>query len=321
MEYCQIKGLDAKVARIALGTGWFGPENEKVIFELLDAYVASGGNVIDTGRFYNGGKAEIVITKWLKERGNRDDLLLVNKACHHYVDENNVQYPDKSRVGADYITEDLEYSLKNMGVDHFDMYIMHRDNEEVPVEELMDRFEQHRLEGKITTYGVSNWSVERIKEANDYCIQKDYLGISINSPSFTLADVKKPRWYRAVYVDADYVKKNNEMGITVMSWGAQGAGFFVPLWKDMNAEAPDDIKGAFFTEDNFKKLARVEEVAKKRGVEPINVALAYVLNDRFDVFASIGPRNKTELLSSLKAQDVHLNPEEIAYLELKSENL
>ncbi|MEO1770975.1 aldo/keto reductase [Candidatus Enterococcus ferrettii] len=321
MKYCQIKGLDAKVARIALGTGWFGPDNEEVIFELLDAYVANGGNVIDTGRFYNGGKAEIVITKWLEKRGNRDQLLLVNKACHHYVDENNVQFPDESRVGADYITEDLEYSLKNMSVDHFDMYIMHRDNEEVPVEELMDCFEQHRLEGKIVTYGVSNWSVNRIKEADDYCKEKGYLGLSINSPSFTLADINKPRWYRSVYVDADYVKKNNEMGITVMSWGAQGAGFFVPLWKDMDADAPRDIKEAFFTENNFKKLARVKEVAKIRGVEPINIALAYVLNDRFDVFASIGPRNKKELLSSLKAQNVHLASEEIAYLELKSPTL
>ncbi|GCF95539.1 aldo/keto reductase [Enterococcus florum] len=317
MEYCQIKGLDTKVARIALGTGWFGPENEAVIFDLLDQYVAEGGNVIDTGRFYNGGKSEQVITKWLQQRGNRDQLLLVNKACHHYVDENNVQYPDQSRVGADYITEDLEYSLKNMGVSHFDIYIMHRDNENVPVEELMDRFEQHRKEGKITVYGVSNWSLERIAAANAYCKKKGYAGITLNSPSYTLATVKKPRWYKAVYVDADYVKQNNDLGITVMSWGAQGAGFFVPLWENMEAEAPEDIKGAFFTEENFQKLARVQELAKEKGVEPVNIALAYVLADRFDVFASIGPRNKYELLSSLKTQHVKLTNEEITYLELK----
>ncbi|WP_265458141.1 aldo/keto reductase [Enterococcus sp. HY326] len=317
MTYTKIKGIDKEVARVSLGTGWFGPEDEAVIFDLMDEYVKQGGNVIDTGRFYNGGKSETIITKWLKERGNRDELILVNKAVHHYVDENNVHYPEQSRVAAKYITEDLEFSLKNMGVDFFDLYVLHRDDESVPVAELMDRLEEHHQEGKIKAYGMSNWSLARVKEAAEYCNAKGYQGISVNSPSFTLADVEKPRWVGTVYADADYVKANADLGITVMSWGAQSAGFFVPLWKDMNADAPQDIKDAFFTERNFKKLARVEELAAKKGVEPVNVALAYVLDPRFEVTVSIGPRNKNELLSSLKALEVSLTPAEIAYLELK----
>lgn len=318
MEYCTVKGVEKNVSRVALGTGWFDPAQEADIFELMDAYVAHGGNVIDTGRFYNGGKSEAVITKWLESRQNRDELILVNKACHHYVDENNVHYPDQNRVGAPFITEDLEYSLKNMSVDYFDLYILHRDNPEVPVAELMDRLEQHRLEGKIKAYGVSNWSVERIQEAVDYCREKDYQGITVNSPSYTLANVVKPRWVGTVYVDAEYVKKNNDQGITVMSWGAQGAGFFIPLWESMTAEAPQDIREAFFTEENFEKLARVKALAAKKGVEPVNIALSYVLNDRFDALASIGPRNKQELLSSLNVDKVQLTAEELSYLELKS---
>ena len=317
MEYCTVKGLDKKVARIALGTGWFSPEDKEVIFELMDEYVAQGGNVIDTGRFYNGGKSETVITEWLNMRGNREELVLVNKACHHYVDENNVHHPEQNRVGEEFITEDLEYSLSNMGVDSFDIYVLHRDNTEVPVAELMDRLEFHHKEGKIAAYGVSNWTIERIEEANAYCREKGYQGITVNSPSYTLATIQKPRWVGTVYVDSDYVKKNNEEGITVMSWGAQGAGFFVPLWKSMDVEAPQDIKDAFFTEENFEKLARVEAMAKTKEAEPINIALAYVLNERFDVLASIGPRNKKELLSSLHASSVHLTEDELAYLELK----
>lgn len=317
MTYTKIKGIDQEVARISLGTGWFGPENEAVVFDLMDEYVKQGGNVIDTGRFYNGGKAEKVITKWLKARGNRDDLIIVNKAVHHYVDENNVHYPEQSRVAAKYITEDLEYSLNSMDVDFFDLYVLHRDDESVPVAELMDRLEQHRQEGKIKAYGLSNWSLPRVKEAAEYCEAKGYQGISINSPSFTLADVEKPRWVGTVYANSDYVQANADLGITVMSWGAQGGGFFVPLWENINVDAPQDIKDAFFTERNFKKLARVEELAAKKGVETVNVALAYVLAPRFEVTVSIGPRNKNELLSSLKALEVSLTPEEIAYLELK----
>lgn len=320
MKYCQINGLDKKVARIALGTGWFDPSVEQEIFALLDAYVATGGNVIDTGRFYNGGKSEVVIAKWLKQFNNRDELVIINKACHHFVDENNVHFPEQNRVGAKYITEDLTYSLANLAVDYFDIYIMHRDNEAVPVAEIMDCLEWHRRERRIKTYGVSNWSNARIKAANDYCKIQGYQGIAINSPSYTLATVNKPRWVGTIYVDDEYVKACNAEGVTVLSWGAQGAGFFVPLWKDMNTEAPEDIKSAFFTETNFRKLARVQELAKTKNVVPVNIALAYVLDHRFDVFASIGPRNVEELQSSLKALDVKLTKPEIAYLELKTDS-
>lgn len=323
MKYFKIKGLDKEVSRVMMGTGWFSLEDEDVIFELLDTYVKAGGNVIDTGRFYNGGKSEKVLTKWLNSRNNRDGLIIINKACHHYVDENNVHYSEKNRVGAQYITEDLEYSLNNMEVEYFDIYEMHRDNVEVPVSELMDRLEQHRLEGKIKTYGVSNWSNERVEEANEYCKSKGYLGISVNNPSFSLANVNKPRWVGCVYVDADYVKRCNDDGISIVSWGAQGAGFFVPLWKDINKDAPQDIREAYFTEENFERLKRAEEIAKIKGndVEPINVALAYVIDERMDVAASIGPRKKSELQSSLKALDIKLTSEEINYLELKSDKL
>lgn len=323
MKYMKIKGLEKKVSRIMMGTGWFGPEDEGVIFELLDAYVASYGNVIDTGRFYNGGKSEKVITKWLEARNNREDLVIINKCCHHYVDENNVHYPEKNRVGAEYITEDLEFSLKNMNVEYFDIYEMHRDNIEVPVSELMDRLEMHRLEGKIKCYGVSNWSNERVEEANQYCKEKGYLGISVNNPSFSLAKVEKPRWVGTTYVDSEYVKECNDEGISIVSWGAQGAGFFVPLWNDINANAPQDIKEAYFSEVNFERLKRAQEIAKLKGegVEPINVALAYVIDERMEVAASIGPRKKSELLSSLKTLDISLTSDEIAYLELKTDKL
>lgn len=317
MKYCKIKGLKKEVSRVALGTGWFAPEYEADIFELLDTYVDQGGNVIDAGRFYNGGKSEAVIAKWLKHRKNRDDLIIVNKACHHFVDENNIHHPEKNRVGAPFITEDLDYSLNNMAIDYFDLYILHRDNPKVPVAELMDRLEKHRKEGKITAYGVSNWSLERINEAQAYCQSKNYQGITVNSPSFTLAAVKKPRWVGTVYVDAHYVAKNNAKGITVMSWGAQGAGFFIPLWNSIHEEAPQDIREAFFTEENFEKLDRVKQLAAKKNVEPVNIALAYVLNERFEVLASIGPRNKQELLSSLNVENVQLTPSELLYLELK----
>lgn len=152
--------------------------------------MAAGGNTFDTGRFYSGEKSEIVLADWLRRnRNKREDLVITSKACHHYVDENNMHHMEKSRVSAAYITEDLEFSLNPQQLDYFDLYMMHRDDVDAPVGKLMDRLERHRREGKIRAYGVSNLSLERLQEAQAYCERKGFQGIFFNSPGFSLATV------------------------------------------------------------------------------------------------------------------------------------
>lgn len=317
MKYLSIPHLDKKASQIFLGTGWFAAPNQDQIFQLLDDYFIAGGNVIDTGRFYSGGEAEGVIAKWLDSRNmaaKRDAFMIVNKACHHYVDSNGVHYPEKSRVKPECITEDLEYSLENMKQKYFDIYLLHRDNMEEPVEGLVDRLERHRGEGKILAYGVSNWSLERVQAATDYAKKKGYQGISINNPSYSLATISQPRWFGCVYADDAYIAWHNNKNISVLAWSPQAAGFFAEVF---GGNPPADVRQTYFNKENFEKLKRCKELAVKYGVAPTNIALAYVFSQDVPVMASVGARNKPELDEAIKTLDLRLTKQEVAWLALR----
>lgn len=323
MKYLSVKGLDKKVSQIVLGTAWFGLDRNAEhdgIFGLMDLYVELGGNAIDTGRFYGAGRSEGVVARWLEKSGMHDRLVLIDKACHHYVDEDNVHHTKENRVRPELITEDLNYSLENMKVAYFDIYLLHRDNPEEPVEGLIDRLERHRQEGKIKTYGVSNWSLERLEQAQNYAIRKGYQGISVNNPSYSLAKVQKPRWHGCVYADDAYALWHADKDISLFSWAPQAAGFFADIYK-RDGSTPQDVADAYFSDENFEKLTRVKMLARERadGTEPINVALAYVLSQSFPVAAVVGPRSTDELKSNVHSLDVHLSPREIEWLALRSD--
>lgn len=317
MKYRAIRNLDKKAAQLFMGTSWFVPPHEEAVFGMLDDYFALGGNAIDTGRFYGGGLTEGIILYWLESRkmaARRDEYIIVNKACHHYVDRNNVHYPEKSRVGAEFITEDLEYSLDNMKQKYFDIYLLHRDNTSVPVEELVDRLELHRREGKIKIYGVSNWSIPRIESAQAYAKKAGYPGISMSSPSYSLATVKTPRWAGCLYADDDYVKWHGDAGIDLLAWAPQASGFFAEIFGD---NPPDDVRAAYFTDENFEKLKRAKALAEKRGVSATTVALAYIFHQPANVMASIGVRSRQELDEANASLGVALEPREVEWLSLR----
>ena len=319
MKYQRIGNLDKEVSTLFMGTGWFTSPQQDAIFPLLDDYFEIGGNVIDTGRFYSGGDTEGVLTRWLDSRNmaaRRDSFLIVNKACHHYVDENNVHHPEQNRVKPECITEDLEYSLDNMKQKYFDIYLLHRDNPEEPVEGLMDRLEKHRREGKILVYGVSNWTLPRVQAAQDYAKRAGYQGISVNNPSYSLATVTTPRWFGCVYADDAYVKWHADKGISVVAWAPQASGFFAGVFGD---NPPEDIRRTYFSEANFEKLARCKKLAEKYGVSPTNIALAYIFNQRAPVLASIGPHSMRELTEAVEVLDIRLSESEVEWLSLRNE--
>lgn len=319
MEYITVRGIEKPVSRLIMGTAWFGigADVREEIFSMLDQYLADGGNLIDTGRFYGAGKAELILKEYFDARQNRDQVILMDKACHPFITPDGVHHPEYWRVKPDIITDDLHDSLFRIGVDYFDIYLLHRDDETVPVGPLMDRLEQHRREGLIKAYGVSNWRNERVAEAQAYCEEKGYQGLSVNNPSYSLATVVKARWPKTVYINQEEAEWHADKGITLFSWAAQGHGFFADIYDD---NAPQDIKEAFFTDENFEKLKRAKVLAEKHGVESINIALAYVLNQPFATAAIIGSRDRKEYASSLSSLDIKLTEKELDYLKLKRDH-
>lgn len=320
MEYLKIKGVDKPVSRLVMGTAWFDPAFEDEIFAMMDRYVEAGGTTVDCGRFYGIARAEGILKRWLDARNNRQELVIIDKCCHPIITPDGAHHPEYWRVKADIITDDLRYSLLHTGCERFDLYMLHRDAPETPVSVFMDRLEMHREEGYIGAYGVSNWELPRVEEAMDYCRAKGYSGIVVNNPSYSLAKVEKTRWPGTVYADDSYARWHKGKDIALFSWAAQAHGFFADIYP-RDGSAPKDIQEAFFSDGNFERLRRAQELGAKKNVDAINIALAYVLCQPFDVAAIVGSRSRKEFESCLRTLELKLSPEELSYLCLERDHL
>jgi predicted dehydrogenase len=136
MKYGEIKGLDKKVSRVVMGTMLEGSFNSSTTgMALYDDFFERGGNCFDTAYIYQGGWSETVLGHWIKSRGVRDDVVIIAKGVHPPQDN-----PDS-------IATQLDESLERMGLEHADIYMMHRDNEKYPVSEWVDALNEQVKKG------------------------------------------------------------------------------------------------------------------------------------------------------------------------------
>jgi len=204
-------------------------------------------------------------------------------------------------------------------MDHADLYLMHRDNPEVPVGEFVDVLNEHKNAGRIRAFGGSNWSLARVDEANAYATQNGKTGFSAVSNNFSLARLVAAPWPGCISAsDAPSRAWFERTRIPLLSWSSQARGFFLPGKAAPDKTDDPELVRCWYAEDNFQRLDRVNELAKKRDVLPINIALAYVLNQPFPTFALIGPRQLSETRTSFAALSIDLSPDELAWLNLES---
>jgi aryl-alcohol dehydrogenase-like predicted oxidoreductase len=244
---------------------------------------------------------------WIKNRNVREQVVIIDKGAHTPLCD------PKS------VTRQLMESLDRLQTSYLDIYIMHRDNPEIPVGEFVDVLNEHVRAGRIRAFGGSNWSLERVAEANAYAKAKGLQGMSVVSNNFSLARMVDPVWPGCIHSsDAGSRKWLAENQIPLFSWSSQARGFFADGKAAPERKDDAELVRCWYSEDNFKRLDRAKELARKKGCLPINIALAYVLHQPFPSFPLIGPRTLAETRSSLKALDVTLTPEEVAWLNLEA---
>jgi len=183
-----IPETDLTVSPVGFGTvkaglQWDGADADRV----LETYLAGGGNVIDTARAYSNwipgerNRSERVIGDWIKRRGHRDDFYLFTKACCPDDSEGGGLRNDKASLFSD-----IDGSLKTLRVDYVDVLFYHRDDPDMPVAELIENMEDLVRAGKIRYYACSNWSTERMQEADAYCAAHGYRGFVANQPRYNI---------------------------------------------------------------------------------------------------------------------------------------
>jgi len=321
MEYGRIAGIDKPVSRLIQGTVMLRADDEAGAFALLDAVLEQGGTALDTARSYGGGEIEPIVGRWLRDRGVRDQVVIVAKGAHHSA--------ERKRVTPEDITSDLETSLEAFGVERLDLYLLHRDDPKVPVESIMAVLDGHRRAGKIAAYGGSNWTIARIEEANAFAAANGMAPFVASSPHFSLAEQVEPPWRDCVTItaaeneDARAWYQENQM--PVLAWSSLAGGFFSGrLTPEVPPEGEDAAaalcRSSYGSPANFDRLERARTLAAERGLSGAQVALAWVLAQPMNLFPLVGSRDGAEFAENAAAVAVRLTAAEVAWLNLEAES-
>ena len=301
----KMNGLDKPVSRLVLGI-----DNQRTFAgqaAICDAFFEAGGNTFDTAFIYGGGSQEVLLGQWIKHRGVRKQCVVITKGAHT---------PECFPAS---LSRQLLISLERTGIGYADIYMMHRDNPDVPVGEFVDVLNEHVAAGRIKVFGGSNWTIERIAAANEYAAKNGKQGFGVVSNNCSLARMVDAPWGGCVAASDDasraFLEKTQ---IALLPWSSQAQGFFVDGRADPAKTDDKMLVRCWYSEDNFKRLARARELAAKRGVPPVQIALAYVLHQPFPTFPLIGPRTTTELYSSLPGLKVTLAADEVKWLDLRN---
>lgn len=314
--YKHIAGIDIPVSRLFFGTAMpiltTGEDHD----ELFDAMYELGINAFDTARGY--GEAEKSLGSWVRRRGNRDKVVILTKC-------GNVHPDGEVHIDRQVMREELSTSLGRLQTDYVDIFLLHRDDPKTPISEYMETLNEFVSEGKVRLFGVSNWTTERIEEANDYAAARHMQGFTVSSPNYGLAvQVEDPWGGSCVTISGDESEKARrwyaENQMPVLAYSSLARGFFSGRFKSGDYEAAKKVldeagqKGYLYPV-NMKRLARCEELAQKKHMTVAQIAMSYIFSNEMNVFALVSTTKAERMKDNIDAACHPLSKEEVKFLE------
>ncbi|MBV9391554.1 MAG: aldo/keto reductase [Verrucomicrobia bacterium] len=308
-------------SELCLGTAEFG--SKLAVDEakkLIEHYLASGGNVLDTAEIYaewlpdGSHRSEKFLGEYLRRRGKHDDLVISTKGGHPRLSSMHV-----SRMSRADVQSDLDSSLRRLGIETVDIYWLHRDAPEIPVEEILSFLEDFRKTGKIRYYGFSNWTLPRAEAARQAAERLNVKGFvaSQNQWSLAKADPAKgdPTW---AYIDKPFIDWHIQYNLSSFPYTPQANGYFRHLERGSLDRASDVARKVFHHPENVERLERIKVVQAQTGYTQSQIVLSFLLSQPFTVFPIIGARKINDLEESISATEAPLTSEQLAILSLRS---
>lgn len=264
---------------------------------LLDA-IDKGLNFIDTAFIYGNGKSESIIGETLKKNNLRQDIVIATKGAHEIVDGEI-----KLNNSPDFLTKQVEDSLQRLQTDYIDLYYIHFPDENTPKAEAIGALSRLKEQGKIRSIGVSNFSLEQIKEANVHddidVVQDEYNLLNQEAESTVFS------YYR-------------EKNISFIPYFPFASGLLAGKYsKDTQLSDRQKSRPQFQEptySDILSKVDRLNKLADKYNTGIQNIVLAYYLSK--DVVDAVipGARNRQQMEQNFEAATIQLTPEELAYI-------
>ena len=314
-----IAGISKPVSQIALGTAFYNPDSKEKWFGMLDEYINFGGTILDTARGY--GVSENTLGLWMEARSTRDQIIIQTKCgltSDSYLPADNLP---------ELVREEVTTSLQALRTDYIDVLLLHRDNQEMPVAEILEPLNNELANGRVHAIGASNWEYRRLTEANEYAYKHGIKSFAVVSNNISLALPAAAFYKGLVSTDRTGERWHEETGIPLIPWSSQARGFYTgqytPQMRDAAAPKLDNFTSkmlkVYGTDENFERLARARELGEQKGgYTAVEVALAWLQRKPFPIVPIVGPHNREELVSCVKATSLSLTESEIEWLNLEA---
>lgn len=313
MEKKILGKTDLNIAPIVFGGNVFGwTIDEQKSFEILDHFIETGFNFIDTADVYSrwvpgnkGGESETIIGNWLKKHNKRHDVILATKVGSDMGQGKSLK--------KDYIINEVEHSLSRLQTDYIDLYFSHFDDETTPVEETLSAYETLIRAGKVRWVGASNFSADRLKESLLSSAANDLPKYQVYQPGYNLFDREE--------FERDHEKICLEHDLGVVTYYSLASGFLTGKYRsedDLNKSQRGGGVKKYLNERGFKILKALDEVADKHHVEQASVALAWLIYHPSITAPIASITDLSQLKSFTEAANLKLTPEDISLLDKAS---
>jgi aryl-alcohol dehydrogenase-like predicted oxidoreductase len=312
MQKIKINNTDLEIAPINFGGNVFGwTLDEKQSFGILDKFSQAGFNFIDTADTYSwwingvGGQSESIIGNWMKERKNRDQIVVATKVGS----ETKEHGFDISRK---HILKSVDESLKRLGTDYIDLYYTHFDDNITPIEETLSVYDEIIKSGKIRYIAASNVSPERLIESFEVAEKNNLPKYVALQPHYNLVEREK--------FELEYVPLVEKYGLSVFPYWSLAEGFLTGKYRteeDFSKTARGEGIKHYFNEKGKAVLTALDIVSKKHNAQPASAALAWLLSNPLVTAPIVSATSDNQLSTLFEATKLKLDSEDLAILDIK----
>ncbi|MGW0536002.1 aldo/keto reductase [Streptomyces sp. NPDC003032] len=308
MKYTQLGRTGLKVSRLTLGTMNFGPfTNEPDSHSLMDTALDAGVNYFDTANAYGQGagkgRTEEIIGTWFTQGGERrDKVVLATKVYGNMTADGESVWPNHDRLSALNIRRAVEASLKRLQTDYIDIYQFHHIDRRTPFEEIWQAIDVLVQQGKILYAGSSNFPGYKIAQANETARRRGSYGLVSEQCLYNLA-VRD--------AEMEVIPASQDYGVGVIPWSPLHGGLLGgALKKADGARRSGGRAAAELAKPEVRaRVQAYEDLVDKHGLEPGEVALAWLLTRPGVTAPIVGPRTAEQLASALRAVELELSQE------------
>ena len=259
---------------------------------LLDRFHAGGGRALDVANVYRDGEAARAAGRWLRSRPSADGVVVYAKGCH------------PPHCSPDLVGAEVDRACRLLGLQRLDVFLLHRDDPSFGVSEFADALVEQVAAGRIGGFGVSNWTVSRLRELRAHLDGNGATHLLAFSNHFSLAEMVSAPWEGCLAVSKDELVELAELDVRMLAWSSLATGFFggreTPHW-----DSPA----------NRARRERAAELGERRGSSAAAVALAYVLHQPGQVLPVVRTGSEAHLDEMLAATELRLGEDELRWLE------